>query len=270
MCHFNGPQAVKKAKLLDPVLVRKAIDDYAPGSHIYIASTGDIFLDPNALDHIRYAIARGLKPQVLSHGQFYTPKLLDELLTIGLRAFRISCDAIDAVHYERIRRGGKFQVILDAIAYLNARRAEFPDLEVEIGCTLFRTTFHMQPEFEAFWKQHGIDRIHFNAEYFDTFRYRNLLAKPRKRVDCDIQTYVLPSGKIAPCCAMIVYAHDHNVDWMPDIRTHTLKQAYDELCDLYDDPKSPLAKLCADCDWWIFFDRDPQGHSPYFRTALLR
>lgn len=270
MCHFNGPQAVKKAKLLDAALVRKAMDDYPPGSHIYIASTGDIFLDPNVLDHLRYAIGRGLKPQVLSHGQLYTPKLLDELLTIGLRAFRISCDAIDASHYERIRRGGKFQIILDALAYLNSRRAEFPDLEIEIGCTLFRTTFHMQPEFEAFWKAHGVDRVHFNAEYFDTFRYRNLLAKPRKRVDCDIQTYVLPSGKIAPCCAMIVYAHDHDVSWMPDIRTHTLKQAYDELCDLYDDPNSPLAKLCADCDWWIFFDRDPMGHSPYFRTAILR
>ncbi|MDX1923264.1 MAG: radical SAM protein [Alphaproteobacteria bacterium] len=270
MCHFNGPNAVKKGKLLKPELVRKAMDEYPAGSHIYLASTGEFFLDPNSLDHLRYAISRGLKPQVLSHGQFYTPKLIDELLAIGLRSFRISCDAIDASHYERIRRGGKFQVILDALAYINTRRAEFPDLDIEIGCTLFKTNFHLQPEYEAFWREHGVDKVHFNAEYFDTFRYRNLLATPKKRVDCAIQTYVLPSGKVAPCCAMIVYAHDHDVSWLPDLETHTLKESYDKLCDMYDDPKSELSKLCAKCDWWIMFDQDPAGNSPYFRTAILK
>jgi MoaA/NifB/PqqE/SkfB family radical SAM enzyme len=270
MCHFNGPNAVKKGKVLKPEWVRKAMDEYPVGSHIYLASTGEFFLDPHALDHLRYAIGRGLKPQVLSHGQFYTPALIDELLAIGLRSFRISCDAIDAVKYERIRRGAKFQVILDALAYLQTKRAQHPDILIEIGCTLFKTNFHLQPEYEDFWRAHGVDHVHFNAEYFDIFRYRNLLATPKKRVDCGIQTYILPSGKIAPCCAMIVYAHDHNVDWLPDIETSTLKEAYDKLCDMYDDPKSPLAKLCADCDWWIMWDQDPQGHSPYFRTAYLR
>lgn len=270
MCHFNGPNAIKKGKTLDPALVRKALDELPAGFQVPMAATGEFFLDPFALDHLRYAISRGLKPLILSHGQAYTPELLDELLQIGVRGFRMSCDAIDAVHYERIRRGGKFQIILDAVAHLDMRRADFPDLTIEIGCTLFRKTFHLQPQFEDFWRARGVDRVNFNAEYFDIFRYRNLLATPEKRVDCRIQTYVLPSGKISPCCAIMVYAHDHDVEWLPDVRTHSLQQAYDELCDMYDDPGSPLAKQCADCDWWIMWDQGAEGNSPYFRGADLR
>jgi FkbM family methyltransferase len=270
MCHFNGPNAVKKTKTLDPALIRKAMDELSPGSRVYLGATGEFFVDEFALDHVRYAISRGLVPLILSHGQAYTPDLLDELLRMGVRGFRMSCDAIDAVHYERIRRGGKFQVILDAVAYLNSRRSEFQGLSIEIGCTLFRKTFDQQREFEDFWAARGVDQVNFNAEYFDTFRYRNLLATPQKRVDCDIQTYVLPSGKIAPCCAVMVHAHDNNVDWLPDIRTHTLAEAYTELCDLYDDPGSPLGKLCADCDWWIMYQRTPDGNSPYCRGVALQ
>jgi len=268
MCHFNGPNATKKAKELAPHNVRTVLDQLPSGSQVHFAATGDFFMDPHAVDHVRYAVSRGLKPLILSHGQLYTPELLNELLEIGVRGFRISCDAIDPVHYARIRRGGEFQKILDAVAHLNSRRTDFPDLIVEINCTLFRKTFSQQAAFEAYWSG-KVDAVHFNAEYHDTWHFRNLFSAPEKRSDCTIQTYILPSGKIAPCCAVMVHAHDANVDWLPTVETHTLEEAYNELCDMYDDPQSPLGKLCTSCDWWILWAERIEGVSPYYRQVQL-
>jgi pyruvate-formate lyase-activating enzyme len=268
MCHFNGPDAVKKATTMDPGMVRRVLDQIPAGSHVHFAGTGDFFMDPHAVDHLRYAVGRGLRPLVLSHGQLYTPELLEELLRIGIRDFRISCDAIDPVQYAKIRRGGELQNILDAVEYLNGKRGKYPDIKVEINCTLFRKTFPKQAEFEAFWAG-KVDAVHFNAEYFDTWHFRNLHHLPTERSNCVIQTYILPSGKIAPCCAVMVHAHDNNVDWLPSVSTHTLEEAYNELCDMYENPESPLAKLCRRCEWWILWAPPKEEATPYYRVATL-
>jgi hypothetical protein len=266
MCHFNGPKAIKKGKQLPHDKVRVVLDQLPEGSQVYLGATGEFFTDPNALDHVQYALDRGLKPLILSHGQLYTPELLDQLLVMGVRNFRISCDAIDPSHYARIRQGGDFQNILNTVEHLNVRRERYRDITIEIMCTLFRKTFPKQKEFENFWNG-KVNAIYFNAEYYDTWKFRNIFTAPKERVNCRIQTYILPSGKIAPCCAVMVHAHDGDVDWLPSVETHTLEEAYGQLCDMYDDPASPLAQLCAKCEWWIMWSKPEHGASPYMRAV---
>jgi FkbM family methyltransferase len=267
-CHFNGPKAIKKSKQLEPELVQKTLKDLPPGSQIYFAATGELFMDEHAADHLRAAVELGLAPLVLSHGQGLCPDLLEQLLTVGVRHFRMSCDAIEAKAYAKIRRGGELQRILDAASYLRERKAAFPEITTEINCTLLSNTFHRQEGFVEFWRG-KVDAINFNAEYFATFRFRNIHFAPSRRVDCQLQTYVLPSGKITPCCAMMVYAHDNDVSWLPDIRTHSLQAAHDELCEMYEDPASKLSAICRQCDWWILWARNEKGDTPYLRCVPL-
>jgi MoaA/NifB/PqqE/SkfB family radical SAM enzyme len=267
-CHFNGPQATKKSKELPAELVAKAMNDLTPKSLVYFAATGEFFMDEHAIENLEAAIQRDLKPMVLTHGQLLTTELLDKVLSIGVRDIRISCDAIEPHAYAKIRRGGELRHILDAVTYLREKRAIHPDIRVEINCTLLSNSFDDQERMIAFWRG-KVDGVNFNAEYFDTFRYRNIHFMPEKRVDCQLQTYVLPSGKIAPCCAVMVYAHDNDVSWLPDIRTHTLQEAYDESCDMYEDPKSELSALCRKCDWWIMWAKRPGGGTPYLRCVSL-
>jgi pyruvate-formate lyase-activating enzyme len=272
-CHFNGPTAIKKARTLPPELVCKLLDEMPDGAWVTFAGTGEYFLDPYALDHLRYAIARGLTVDVLSHGQFFTPELMDELLRIGVRYFRMSCDSVDAAEYAKIRRGGELQKIVDAAAYFRSRKADYPDIDVMICATLLSTTMSKRQGMIDFWTG-KVDQISFHAEYFDTFKFRNatLTYNPTERVDCSIELKIVPSGKIAPCCAIMVYEHDGDTSWLPDVRTHTMQQAYDILCDLYDDSNSPLAKLCAKCDWWIQFHENfstGQRRSPFHEVFKL-
>jgi Radical SAM superfamily len=267
MCHFNGPRVEKKFGTLDAKLVEKALVQIPPGREVWFGGTGELFMDPNALTYLRRASEFGLRPCILTHGQTLTSQLIDAVLEAGVRLVRISADSTDPDEFRKIRRGGELSRILDACAYMRERKADYPDLRVEISCTLLHTTFPKQDEMVAFWRG-KVDAVDFNAEYFRTFRYRNIFFEPPRRVDCALATYVLPSGRISPCCAVTVYQHEHDVSWLPHIAETSLQEAYDRLCDMYEDPDSPLATLCRSCEWWIMWaHRD--NMTPYGRHVKL-
>lgn len=260
-CHFNGPKAVKKFESLKKEYAFKAINELKPKTQLYFAATGELFLDPNAELYIKTALDKDLDVLILTHGQAMDNFRIDRLLNIGLRKFRFSCDAIDHKTYSKIRRGGDFQKILVACEYLRNKKIKFPDINVEINATLLSNTFKNKNQFILFWKN-KVDGLNFNAEYYDIFKYRNIHYLPKKRVDCNIQTYLLPSGRIAPCCAMIVYSHENDVSWLPHIKDHSLIDAHKILSQMYEDKSSKLGNLCKNCDWWIMWSRE-NNRTPY-------
>ncbi len=263
-CHFNGPNAIKKAKTITPELVEKGVRQLPQGQKVHFAATGDFFQDPNAMQHLRNTVALGHPVNVLSHGQTMPPALIDEMLKLGVREFRFSVDHIDPRQYAKIRRGGELHRVLGTIDYLVERKKAIPDINVEINCILIGDVKERMQEFTDFWSTR-CDAINFHAEYYDTLKFRNLFHVPEKRNDCHIQLYVLPSGQITPCCAIMVQAHDTELPWLPNIRDVPLKDAYDKLCDMYEDPKSELGKICSKCDWWVMWS-DLENHAtPYMK-----
>ncbi len=267
MCHFNGPNAIKKSGSLAPDQVLKALDNIPTGETVWFCATGEFFIDTNAVSYLRAATAKGLHPCVLTHGQMFTPELIDEVLKAGVRLIRMSVDTTDEAQYRKIRRGGELRNIIEACKTLRRKKMEeYPDLRVEINATLFRNTFPKQREMEDFWRG-LVDQVNFNAEYFDTFSFRNTFFLPQKRVDCDLQLYIMPSGRIAPCCAIAVYQHDNDVSWLPHVdEVASLQDAHEALCDIYEDPNGPMASICSKCDWWIL---SMSGNSPYIRATDL-
>lgn len=265
-CHFNGPNAIKKARTLAPELVEKGLKQVPAGKKTHFAATGDFFQDPNALDHLRKSIALGHPVNVLSHGQSMPPARLEEMLAMGVREFRFSVDHIEPRQYAKIRRGADLELVLSTIAYLRQRKAELPDLSVEVNCILIGDTRDRMQEFADFWSTR-VDAVHFHAEYYDVLKFRNLFFVPEHRNDCHIQLYVLPSGQITPCCAMMVQAHEGEVSWLPNIADTSLQEAYDRLCDMYEDPNSELGKVCAKCDWWVMWSEPRDGSSPYMKSV---
>jgi pyruvate-formate lyase-activating enzyme len=264
-CHFNGPNATKKAKTLGPDMVKRGLEQVPAGKTVHFAATGDFFQDPNALDHLRESTKLGHSPNVLSHGQSMPPERLEEMLAMGIREFRFSVDHIEPRQYAKIRRGGDLEKVLATIGYLRERKAQIPDINVEVNCILIGDAKDRMQEFTDFWST-KVDAIYFHAEYYDTLKFRNLFWMPEKRNDCHIQLYVLPSGQIAPCCAMMVQAHEVETPWLPNIATTSLEDAHDQLCDMYEDPSSELGKVCAKCQWWVMWSEPKDGCTPYHKT----
>jgi len=267
MCHFNGPTATKLQGTLTVDDVRKFVSS-VPSGPIWFASTGDFLMDPHALEHLQAAVAYGHQPCVLTNGQLLTPEMTDRMLEIGVREFAISVDAIEPGSYRRIRRGGELSVILDVCSYLRSKKSAYPDLMVTIANVLFKQTLARQGEFERFWTGR-VDRVSFQAEYYDAFKFRNILYDPGERVDCHLRVFLMPNGKMTPCCAISAYQHDRDVGWLPSIRNTSPSAALDHFKELYADPQSPLGELCKQCDWWMMFKQDEQGHSAFSRTVSL-
>jgi len=262
MCHFNGPNAIKKSGTLSPDQVLKTLDMIPKGDEVWFCATGEFFIDRNALDYLKAAKARGLFPKVLTNGQAFSEKLLDEVLEAGVRMIRMSVDSTDPKTYRQIRKGGELGTILKVCEYLRKKKlSSYPDLRVEINATLFSSTFKKQAEMEDFWRPY-VDQVNFNAEYHHSFEFRNLFYAPEVREDCDIQMYLMPSGYIAPCCAIAVYQHENDVSWLPHIDNIAgLQDAHKQLCDLYENKEGPMGKICARCEWWILSMKQPSAYS---------
>ena len=206
MCPFNGPGAPRKTETLDPKLVFKFMREIPRGQELWFAGTGEFFMDPHALNHLQLASHLGHEPRVLTNGQRMAPSLIDAVLESGVRQIRFSVDAIDPQSYAHIRRGGSFEDILRTCMYVRSRKPAYPGLRVEVNNTLFKDTIARQSEFVRFWRG-KVDQVNFNAEYYDIFNFRNLFFTPGTRVGCQLSLYLLPSGRLSPCCAVNVYQH---------------------------------------------------------------
>lgn len=269
MCHFNGPGVKKRKRTLSVEQVNNFLQQIPKGRPLWFAGTGDFFMDPNALEHVRMANLHGHKPCILTHGQLFTTQVIDSLLENGVRFIRISVDAIDAETYKKIRLGGKFEKILEACDYLKKKKTDYPDLRVEINNTILNPSDGLINQYCDFWRG-KVDAINFNAEYHDTFQFRNTFRPiPEKRNECELSVYVLPSGRMAPCCATMVVQHEKDQEWMPHIDVTSPKEAYQKFKQMYSDPESPLRKICAKCGWWIMWAYDENHETPYWKQVEL-
>ena len=267
MCHFNGPNATRRQRVLTTGEVRKFVGSIPP-CQLWFASTGDFLMDPHALDHLRAAVEAGHQPCILTNGQLFTPELIDQVLEIGVREIAISVDAIEPDSYRRIRRGGELGNLLRVCQDLKVRKARFPGLKVGVINVLFRKTLERQEDFIRFWTG-KVDRVTFQAEYYDTFKFRNTLYEPGERVDCQMRVFLLPNGQMSPCCAMTVYQHEREVEWLPHIANTTPEEALQYFKELYADSGSPLGKLCGQCQWWMMFKHNENGETPFTRVVEL-
>lgn len=266
MCPFNGPAAPRRNRTLQPEVVEQFIHEVDPGEDLWFAGTGEFFLDPHAVHYLRRAAGHGLRPHVLTNGQLLTPRLLDDVIASGTKTIRISVDAYDEATYAEIRRGGSFSRIMAACAHLRDRRLHGADIRVEISNTLLAINEGKERSFVEFWRGKA-DQVNFNAEYHDTFRFRNLFFQPKERVDCDLQLYLLPSGRVSPCCAINILQHVTETDWLPRFPHNTLREIHEIFREMYNDPTSPLRTVCAECQWWVLSYHNEAGLSPYWREV---
>jgi hypothetical protein len=177
-------------------------------------------------------------------------------------------DAIDPDRYARIRRGARLDIILDACAHLRRRKRDYPDLRVGVTAISFPRQPTERSVVEEFWRPR-VDYVQFVSEVYDVLRFRRVFYLPPQRTDCHVKLLPLPTGRIAPCCAVMIHAHENDVSWLPHLAEDSPEAAYRKLCDLYDDPQSPLGQLCKTCDWWVQFHSDDGLRSPIYERVEL-
>ena len=133
----------------------------APQTRIWPALMGEPFLLGQELfRYLTYAKARGLCHISLNTNLgVFQKQWTDALFESGVDELLISMDGITKQTYERIRVGGRYEVLLENINWLldekERRRAEFPTIALQF--VVMDENEHEQEAFIDYWKRRGRD-----------------------------------------------------------------------------------------------------------------
>jgi len=102
--------------------------DTCPGiKNIEISNWGEIFLNPELGDIIRYAYEKGIKLTAENGVNLNTAddNILEDLVKYGFRALYVSLDGATAATYEMYRRGGDFDKVIGNIRKINFLKKKY-------------------------------------------------------------------------------------------------------------------------------------------------
>lgn len=132
---------------------------------------GEPFINEQIIQIIQNVESAHIPTSISSNAHFITPQNAEAIVKSGLTKLIISMDGYNQETYEKYRRNGIFQKVLDGMKaihdakqHLNSR---FP--LVELQCLLFKHTENHTQEIRAIGKQYGADIVLFKtAQFYDS------------------------------------------------------------------------------------------------------
>lgn len=200
---------------------KKAVNSMLPElTYLNLYFQGEPFLNKELHKMVEYATKYGIITSISTNGHFITPERADALKKAGLDKLIVSLDGIDQKSYEKYRRGGDFNRVLEGIT--NAVAAE---LNVELQCLLLSTTENIQNQVTSLGKRLGVNRVTFKrAQFYSSdslmpenerySRYKkgtlNLKKALKNRCWRVISGVVInTNGDVLPCCYDKNAAHSY-------------------------------------------------------------
>lgn len=138
---------------------------------IFFWNYGEPFLNPHLAEMIRRAKTKGIIAVTSTNGHFLNEKNVDALVKSGLDEIIISVEGTDQQTYERYRKSGNFQTVLDGIQLLVERKRELSSKRPLINLQ-FITFHHNQKQVSAMislGKQLHVDRVTFKRASFHLY-----------------------------------------------------------------------------------------------------
>jgi len=222
-----------------------------------LLSDGEPMMHPRFLDMVSFAKLKGIEPlNFITNGMFLDAKTAVRILELGVDAVEVSLDARYKKTYEKIRRGGNYELVMS-----NTHR--FIELRNEMNArTKIMVSIIDQPEaaaeieeFISYW-EHKADRI--IKRVYTSIRglvdSRKMKAGALKeRWPCPqlwMRMFISLDGRVEFC---VEDWHDKTV--IGDVRQSTLKEIwhspeYENLRMLHKQRKFSEIPYCRDCKDW--------------------
>ncbi|MBI4619835.1 MAG: radical SAM protein [Desulfobacterales bacterium] len=152
----------RKKGHMDMHLYKKIIDEIAvesPGSEVWMTYYGEALVLKYKLFYmIHYAKKRGLTRVFLNtNGMLLDKEMSEMILDSGLDRFIISMDGFSKEVYEKIRVGGKYEVVLNNalqfLKMLKERKGACPKFEMQFS--VMKENEHEVQAFNEFWESKG-------------------------------------------------------------------------------------------------------------------
>jgi radical SAM protein with 4Fe4S-binding SPASM domain len=209
-----------------------AIIDQVRGyvSSINLWNYGEPFVNPEALDMVRYAVDAGIRVRTSTNGEFFTTvAFCRQLVQSGLHSLIVCLDGADQETLGKFRKGSSFEHIVQGVRRLMQARAELalPTPTVELQFILMRHNQHQRDSIKSIAEELKVDvfsektvGIPFNDVQFEALareflpddlsltRYRRD-AQGQLTLDGEVQNrchwlhrnaVINSDGTVVPCC----------------------------------------------------------------------
>ncbi len=162
------------------------IKKYVIFSNLYFQ--GEPFLNDNVIEMIRLAHKEKILTSISSNAHFITRDNAENIVKSGLTKIIISLDGHNQRTYEKYRKNGQYQKVIDGLAALQDAKkklnSHFPLIELQ--CLLFKHTEVNTKKIQAIGKRYNVDLIKFKtAQFYDSQNVDMLPSDKNSRYDVD-------------------------------------------------------------------------------------
>lgn len=143
----------------------KIFDELSKNVHwvkrIFLSGYGDPFAIKRHLEFMQYTTKTfpNLEIELLTNGLLLTPRMWETIKHNKFFTIRVSVDATTRETYERIRKHGHWDTLLDNLRFLGMLRRSQVIPSFEINMTVMRDNYHEVYDFLRFGEELGCDCI---------------------------------------------------------------------------------------------------------------
>jgi len=138
---------------------------------VWLQDYGEPLLNKNIVEMVKYCKSKGVMVGISTNVTLLNKKISTELIDAGLGYIILSIDGVRKGTYERIRRGGNFEsVVNNAFGFLDIKNKKKSDVFVVVQCILLKETEPEIPEFRRFWNRRGVNSVRIRT-YSDLKRF---------------------------------------------------------------------------------------------------
>jgi MoaA/NifB/PqqE/SkfB family radical SAM enzyme len=148
MCARENPRFPKGLGELPLEAVQRLSPWLRFATYVGIAGNGEPFLHKDLFPMLRLITAHGAIPSIITNATLFSDENISELISIGESILLVSFDAGTKATFEAIRRGARFDAVLDGLHRLNRtkkdRNSPFPSVYF-IVCLLRQNIGELKP-----------------------------------------------------------------------------------------------------------------------------
>ncbi len=193
--------------MLAPTFFNKTIDEISKEVfYLIFYFQGEPYLNPNFLDMVKYAAAKKMYTATSTNAHYLTDEMARKTVESGLNRLIISIDGTTQEVYEKYRRGGNLQKVLEGsrnvVKWKRALKSKTPFIIFQF--LVVRHNEHQIEDVKALAAQIGVDQVRFKtAQVYDYENDPNHLIPQNERYSRYRKTkdgHHIPKQKMANHC----------------------------------------------------------------------
>lgn len=127
---------------------------------IHLSGQGEPFLNKDIFKMIKYANKKGILVNTNTNGTLLTKKIIDKICEVEIGEIAVSIESTKKKEYEKIRKGAKFDSVMNNIKNLNSQlKKKNKKTIISFAVTILKQNIHEIPEFVKLAKRIGVEKI---------------------------------------------------------------------------------------------------------------